>query len=117
MTDTKIITEGPNPRIAGTRISIFTIWEHVQEGWRPEDIAFWLRLDGDQIRAALDYIAEHEEEVRAGYAAIMERVHRGNPPEIQEKLERAHERLQVMLHRRRGPNGREGADEGHPGRQ
>jgi uncharacterized protein (DUF433 family) len=40
MNEAKIIVAGRNPRIAGTRITVYTILEFVQGGWRPDDIAF-----------------------------------------------------------------------------
>jgi uncharacterized protein (DUF433 family) len=117
MTEATIIEAGRNPRIAGTRITVYTIWEYIQEGWRPDDIAFWLRLTRDQVEAAIRYIEEHEDEVRAEYTTIMERINRGNPPELKAKLDAAHERLQAMIRERRRPNGQEDPDEGHPGGQ
>jgi uncharacterized protein (DUF433 family) len=116
-TEAKIIGSGRNPKIAGTRITVYTIWEYVQDGWHPDDIAFWLKLTKDQVEAAIRYNEEHEDEVRAEYATIMERINRGNPPELKEKLDAAHERLQAMVRERRQGNGREGASEGHPGGQ
>jgi uncharacterized protein (DUF433 family) len=39
MLEAKIIDAGRNPRIAGTRITVYTILEYVQEGWRPSEKA------------------------------------------------------------------------------
>ncbi len=52
MLEARIIDAGRNPRIAGTRITVYTILEYLQEGWRPDDIAFWLHLTRDQVEAA-----------------------------------------------------------------
>jgi uncharacterized protein (DUF433 family) len=87
MTDHRIVDIGRNPRIAGTRITVYTIFEYVQAGWRPEDLAFSLGLTRDQVDAATCYIEENREEVTAEYAKIMERINRGNPPELQAKLD------------------------------
>ncbi len=117
MTETRIIEVDRNPKIAGTRITVYTIWEHLQDGARPDEIAFWLGLTGEQVSAAIRYIEEHEDKVRSEYVTILDRIHRGNPPELSERIESARERLERMVRDRCRANGREGAHEGHPGRQ
>ena len=87
MTDQRIVDIGRNPRIAGTRITVYTIFEYVQAGWRPEDVAFSLGLTRGQVDAATCYIEENREEVTTEYAKIMERINRGNSPELQAKLD------------------------------
>ena len=116
MNDAKIIEPGRNPRIAGTRITVYTILEYVQEGWRPDDIAFALRLTRAQVEEASRYIEEHRDEVMAEHAKIKERIDRGNPPELQAKLDAAHERLQAMVRDRRR-KGQEAHLAGHSGGQ
>ena len=96
MKEAKIIDVGRNPRIAGTRITVYTILEFVQGGWRPDDIAFWFGLAKDQVGAAIRYIEEHKEEVTAEYEKIMERINRGNPPELQAKLDAIHGTARAM---------------------
>ena len=117
MTESRIIEGGRNPKIAGTRITVYTIWEHLQDGARPDEIAFWLGLSGEQVSAAIRYIEAHEDEVRSGYATILDRIRRGNPPEVSERIQSARERLETMVRDRRRANGREVAHEGHPGGQ
>ena len=41
----------------------------------------------------------------AGIPADLERIGRGNPPELQAKLDAGHERFQAMIRDRRGPKG------------
>ncbi len=113
MNDSMIVDADRNPRIAGTRISVYLVFEFVQAGWRPSDIAFWLSIRKDEVEAAIRYIEEHKEEVAAEYAKIMERINRGNPPELQAKIDAAHDRLQGMLRERRRSKGPEVRDEGH----
>jgi uncharacterized protein (DUF433 family) len=117
MVEAKIIKVGLNPRIAGTRITVYTILEYVQEGWRPEDIAFWLNLTRNQVDAAIHYIEEHKEEVMAEYEKIMDRINRGNPPEIQAKLDAVQGRARAMLKELRRSKSQESKDEGHSGGQ
>ncbi len=102
MPEAEIINRGRGPEIAGTRITVYTIFEYVKERWRSEDIAFWLSLRKDQVDVAIRYIEEHKEEVMAQYEKIMERINRGNPPELQAKIDASHGR--------RGPSSENFAD-------
>ncbi len=117
MNEARIIDADRNPRIAGTRITVYTILEFVQGGWRPDDIAFWFDLRRDQVNAAVRYIEEHREEVTADYDEIMERINRGNPPELQAKLDAAHERFVTLVQERRRLKGMGSHHEGHSGGQ
>jgi hypothetical protein len=58
---------------------------------------------------------EHRAEVTADYRKIMDRIERGNPPELQAKLDAAHERLQAMVRRRRLSRAQEVGHDGHSG--
>jgi len=115
MVEAKIIDRGRGPEIAGTRITVYTILEYVQGGWRRDDIAFWLNLRKDQVDVATSYIEEHKEDVTAQYKKIMERINRGNPPELQEKLNAVHGSARARLEELRRSRSREAADEGHSG--
>ncbi len=117
MIEAKIIKVGRNPRIAGTRISVYAIVEYLEDAWRPDDIAFWLELTRDQVDAAIRYVEEHKEEVMAEYQLIMERINHGNPPELQAKLDAGHERFQAMIRERRRPESQEVHREGNSGGQ
>ncbi len=117
MSEAKIIKFGRNPRIAGTRITVYAILEYVQEGWRLEDIAFWLNLTRNQVEAAIQYIEEHKEEVTAEYDKIMARIARGNPPELQAKLDAVHGLARARLKELRRSRSQEAKAEGHSGGQ
>jgi uncharacterized protein (DUF433 family) len=117
MNEAKIIKVGRNPRIARTRITVYTVLEYLQEGWRPDDIAFCLGLTRHQVDAAIHYIEEHKEEVMAEYELIMDRIKRGNPPEIQAKLDAARGRARAMIEERRRSKSQQTKDEGHSGGQ
>jgi uncharacterized protein (DUF433 family) len=117
MVEAKIIKIGRNPRISGTRITVYTIEEYIRAGWRPEDMAFWLNLTRSQVDAAIHYIEEHKEEVMAEYETIMDRINRGNPPEIQAKLDAVQGRARAMLKELRESKSQESKDEGHFGGQ
>lgn len=67
MTDSVIIDRGRGPEIAGTRITVYDIVDYLEEGCHPTAIAAFFRINSREVDAALRYIQEHEEEVRAEY--------------------------------------------------
>ena len=93
MVEHKIINRGRGPEIEGTRITVYDIWDYAKEGVHKIEIATYLGLSTREVQVALDYIDEHKDEVLANYAKIMERINRGNPPEIQARLDSAYERM------------------------
>jgi len=115
MIEEKIVDVDRNPRIAGTRITVYTILEFVRAGWRPDDIAFWFDLTRAQVDAATLYIEENKEEVAAEYEKIMKRIKRGNPPELQAKLDAGHERFLAMVKELRAAKAWEAGNAGHSG--
>lgn len=80
-------------RIEGTRITIYDVLTYSEDGWHPSSIAAMLGVSTAQVKAALQYVAEHKEEVMEVYRSILARIERGNPPEIEAKLRQSHERL------------------------
>jgi uncharacterized protein (DUF433 family) len=78
---------GRGPEIIGTRITVYDIMDYLEMGWHHTTIAARLRLSSDQVIAAIEYIKGHEAEVRAEYQKMLERDARGNPPELQAKLD------------------------------
>jgi uncharacterized protein (DUF433 family) len=115
MLEAKIIKTGRGPEIAGTRITVYDVLEYYQAGWHRDMIAVTLTLSSHQVEAAIRYIEEHRDEVMASYDKNMERIRRGNPPELQARLDAAHERLQSRLRELREARNREGQDAGHSG--
>jgi len=97
-----IIDRGRGPEIAGTRITVYDIWDYLKEGCHHTDIAMILRISSAQVRSAVDYIESHKNEVLAEYQKMLDREAQGNPPEIQAKLRSSHAKLQALLanHRR-----------------
>jgi uncharacterized protein (DUF433 family) len=92
----EIINRGRGPEIEGTRITVYDILDYTEDGWHHTAIAAWLRLSSAQVLAAIRYIEEHKDEVMANYRKILERCARGNPPEIQAKLDAIHEKYKVL---------------------
>ncbi len=93
MTDSVIIDRGRGPEIAGTRITVYDIVDYFDEGWHPAAIATLFRISSREVDAALHYIEQHEEEVRAEYQRILARAARGNPPALQSRLDAGHTRF------------------------
>jgi uncharacterized protein (DUF433 family) len=94
---TSIIDRGRGPEIAGTRITIYDIWDYARQNWHRDSIASTLRLSSAQVSAALEYIEQHKDEVLSEYDRMVERDRRGNPPELQAKLDAIHEKWQAKL--------------------
>jgi uncharacterized protein (DUF433 family) len=82
-----IINRGRGPEIAGSRITVYDVLAETRAGATPEELAKWYELDVEQIHLALGYIEEHKEEVERDWAAIKARHARGNPPEIEARIE------------------------------
>jgi uncharacterized protein (DUF433 family) len=74
-----IIDRGRGPELEGTRITVYCIMDYVRAGDPPDQIAQELDLTEEQVRAALEYISAHRDEVEAAYAAILKRVSQPNP--------------------------------------
>ena len=94
---------GRGPELIGTRITVFDIIPYLQDGCSPNFIAAVLRLSTVEVLALMKYIDEHREEVMAINAKIEERIARGNPPEIEERLKSSpwHAKFQTWLAERK----------------
>jgi uncharacterized protein (DUF433 family) len=110
MIEPKIIKVGNTPRIEGSRITVFDVLDYHKHNWHPSDIARLFKLTTRQIEIAIEYIGEHKDEVMEVYSRILERHARGNPPELQAKLDEGHERFLAMVKARREAKNREEQD-------
>jgi uncharacterized protein (DUF433 family) len=115
MTEARIIELGRGPTIEGSRITVFDILHYHQAGWYRDEIAALLRLSSRQVEVALRYIEEHKEEVMATNAEIEARIARGNPPELQAKLDAIHSAARAKWEELRRSKGQEIQGEGHSG--
>jgi hypothetical protein len=65
-----------------------------------------LSLSTEEVESLIRYIEEHKEEVMAVHRQIEERIARGNPPEVEAKLEKSRPRflarLAELLYKRAG---------------
>jgi uncharacterized protein (DUF433 family) len=82
-----IINRGRGPEIAGTRITIYNVWDYARHGHHHTYIAVMLGISSRQVQAALDYIEEHKDEVLANYQKILDRAKVPYPPEVQAKVD------------------------------
>ena len=112
MLEAKIIDRGRGPEVAGTRITVYDVLDYHKHGWHRDMIADTLELSSQQVEAAIRYIEEHRDEVMAEYAEMLARDARGNPPELQAKLDAAHERFLAMVREIREAKNREAQDAG-----
>lgn len=88
-----IIDRGRGPEIAGSRITVYDVLAETEAGATPEELAQWYGLSVEAIHVALRYIEGHREEVLADWRKIQERIARGNPPELQARLDATHARF------------------------
>lgn len=58
--------------IAGTRITLYDVMDHLAAGWTPKLILNWLPLTEEQLNAALSYIDANRSEVEADYRAVLQ---------------------------------------------
>lgn len=61
--------------IAGTRITIYDVMDHLKAGWTPKLIRHWLPLTQEQLNAALSYIDANRTEVEAEYQTVLQETH------------------------------------------
>lgn len=58
--------------IAGTRITLYDVMDHLKAGWTPQLIRNWLPLTEEQLDAVLYYIDAHHQEVEAEYQTVLQ---------------------------------------------
>lgn len=58
--------------IAGTRITLYDVLDHLVAGWTPSLILNWLPLTEEQLDAALSYINANRAEIEIEYQAVLQ---------------------------------------------
>ncbi len=114
--NTIIIDRGRGPEIAGTRITLYDVWDYAKLGHDHTYIAVVLGLSSAQVLAALEYLEQHKEEVLADYQKIIDRALQGHPPEVQAKLDGIHAKYEKLWEERR-KKAQENGDARHHGGQ
>jgi uncharacterized protein (DUF433 family) len=97
MFEATIIDRGRGPEIAGTRVTVYDVLDYLEEGWPRKEIAHLFHLSASQLDVAAYYIEVHRDEVTKEYRRILERCARGNPPQLQARLDAGHQRLLAMV--------------------
>jgi uncharacterized protein (DUF433 family) len=88
---------GRGPEIIGTRITVYDIMDYYTKGWQHASIAVTLGLCSAQVKAAIEYIEAHKEEVNAAYQRMLDFAARGNSPEVRAKLVETRKRFLARL--------------------
>jgi uncharacterized protein (DUF433 family) len=104
-----------NNRVDGTRITIWDIVHYLEYGRPHAEIAEILGLSLEQVQAAVQYIEEHKAEVMAVHQEIEERIARGNPPEVEAKVQATRAKMQAWLKARQEAKRQEENGAGNPG--
>jgi uncharacterized protein (DUF433 family) len=115
MIEPRIINRGRGPEIEGTRITVYDILDYHLDGWHRDRIAVTFRISSAQVETALRYIDEHRDEVMAAYQKMLERDARGNPPELQAKLDALRGSARAKAEELRAAKEREARHAGHSG--
>ncbi len=97
MSEPRIVERGDGPKIAGTRITVYTVLEYLRAGRTRDWIAAMLNLSSRQVQAAMNYIRDHEQEVNAEYEKILARIRQGTSPQAREQLRLNREKVKARL--------------------
>ncbi len=57
--------------VAGTRVTLYLIMDHLKEGWPPHLLRDQLLLSEEQMDQVMDYIGSHREEFEAEYQEVV----------------------------------------------
>jgi uncharacterized protein (DUF433 family) len=110
----RVIDRGRGPELADVRVTVYDVLPYLQKGWHHASIGMVFGISSDHVLALKQYFEEHKEEVLAENQKILERIARGNPPEIEERRKESHARVMALreeLERKR----QERNGEGNPG--
>jgi len=78
---------------------VYTALDYLRAGRTRDWIAALLHLSSDQVQAAMDYIRDHDTQVNAEYKAIVARIEKGNPAQVEEQLRANREKVKARLSR------------------
>jgi uncharacterized protein (DUF433 family) len=113
----EIHDRGRGPELKGTRVTVYDIIPYRLGGLSPAEICETLALSyitPAHVEALFRYMDEHYDEVMAVHRQIEERIARGNPPWVEERMREATARFQARLAEIRKALAEKNGD-GHPG--
>ncbi len=73
MSTTTIIRTEKGLTIAGTRITLYTIMDHLKAEWPSHLIRDWFNLTNKQIQGVLEYIQAHPKKVEDEYQQVLQK--------------------------------------------
>jgi uncharacterized protein (DUF433 family) len=111
----EIHDRGRGPELKGTRTTVYDIIPYRLAGRSPTYIAAAMGHSTEEIEALFRYMDEHYDEVMAVHWRIEERIARGNPPEVEEKLKATRGAARARLEEIRRRNQEQANGDGHPG--
>src|SRR5437764_3142295 len=86
----------PDGRLKGDRINCHDVYNYLKH-FRPHtEIAITLGISHEEVLALIHYIVEHEEDMEANWQAVEAEIAKGNPPEVQARLEESRKKLEQM---------------------
>jgi uncharacterized protein (DUF433 family) len=92
----EIHDRGRGPELKGRRFTVYDAMDYYLAGHSAEQVSKWLgNFSPDEIQTCYDYIEAHRAEVDVEYAKIMERINRGNSPEVLAIMERTRPQLEA----------------------
>jgi hypothetical protein len=83
-------------RLKDNRINCHDVYNYLKHARPHTEIAISLGVSFEEVLALIHYIVEHEEAVEANWQAVEAEIARGNPPEVEAKLEESRKKLAAM---------------------
>ena len=84
---------GRGPEIKGTRITVYAMFELIEQGWSAERLAEFFQVSVPQAAAVIDHIRANRAAVRAEFEKIRARHAKGNPPHVLARLAKSRAEL------------------------
>src|SRR5262249_5310998 len=101
MTKPRVVDRGDGPKIAGTRITVYTVLDYLRAGRTRDWIAALLNLSSAQVQTAVHYIRAHDTKVNPEYEATGVRTAQGTSAQFEEQLRATREKVQARLSRQK----------------
>jgi uncharacterized protein (DUF433 family) len=68
---TTVIRTDRGLTVGGTRLTLYTLLDHLKADWPPHLVRDWFDLTDEQMQDVLGYIDSHREEVEAEYQQVL----------------------------------------------
>jgi uncharacterized protein (DUF433 family) len=114
MRPTEIVVTGRGPQLTDCKVTVYDVMPYWLAGRTDVYIAWALGITPDQVEALVRYMYDHHDEVMAVHNRIEERIARGNPPEVEEKMKQSEAKVRAWFIARGKPYPGEANGDGHP---